>query len=98
MKNYFAIFSLCFLAGCGSFGGRSEHCSGIRTTLNGYVVQDREDCTWGDESVKTFGFELNSQSPGYGYSSYSYPAATRHGYQQSPTCPTIYRNGRRQCM
>ena len=98
MKNYFVIFALCLLTGCGSFGGRSEHCSGIRTTLNGYVVQDREDCTWGEEPAKAIVLELNLQPQSYGYSSYSYPAPKRHGYQQSPTCPTIYRNGRRQCM
>ena len=98
MNNFFVISVICLLTGCASFGGRSERCSGIRSTVNGYVVQDREDCVWGGENPNGIVLVLTAASPGYGYSRYLYPVPGRAGYQSSPSCPTILRNGRRQCM
>ena len=98
MRNYLVISVICLLTGCASFGGRSEQCSGIRSTVNGYVVQDREDCVWGGENTNGIVLDLTAAPPSYGYSRSSYPAQGRSGYQSSPSCPTIYRNGKRQCM
>lgn len=98
MRNCIVISVLCLLTGCASFAGRSERCSGIRTTVNGYVVQDREDCVWGGENTNGIVLEFSGASPSYGYSRSFYPVPGRAGYQSSPPCPTILRNGRRQCM
>lgn len=98
MKTVLSIIAMLLLSACAINTPRTEQCSGIRTTIGTVVVQDREDCVWGQMSRSYSDSAVSSLLLGIIAVAAQGDQISRGRSKWGPECPKIYRNGHWQCQ